>query len=69
MVSHQSDECGLLKNLLNQCLIRSIVGEFDKEIGFNYFRGMHLSDIIPKHSDIIPKHDSFQKVQRQNIGL
>ena len=62
MVSHQSDECGLLKNLLNQCLIRSIVGEFDKEIGFNYFRGMHLSDIIPKH-------DSFQKVQRQNIGL
>jgi hypothetical protein len=60
-VSHQSDECGLFKNLLNQCLIRSIVGQFDERIGLNYLRGMHLSDVIPDKS--------YRKGERQNIGL
>jgi AP endonuclease 1 len=51
------------KKLLNQCLNRSIVRKFDKEIGLKYLRGMHLSDIKP---------DSNLKkglLVRQNIGL
>ena len=31
------------KNLLNQCLNLSLVSEFDKEIGLDYLRAMHLN--------------------------
>ena len=34
-------------NLLNQCLNLSLVSEFDKEIGLDYFRAMHLSNSKP----------------------
>ena len=32
------------KNLLDQCLNLSLVSEFDKEIGLDHLRAMHLSD-------------------------
>ena len=50
-----------LKNLLDQCLNPSLVSEFDKEIGLNFYRAMHLSD---------SKTDcNLKKDHHQNIGL
>ena len=49
------------KKLLNQCLNLSLVSEFDKEIGLDYLRAMHLSD---SKTDYNSKKDHYQ-----NIGL
>ena len=51
----------LKKNLLDQYLNVSLVSEFDKEIGLDYLRAMHLSD---SKTDCNSKKDHYQ-----NIGL
>ena len=48
-------------NLLDQCLNLSLVSEFDKEIGLDHLRAMHLSD---SKNDCNSKND-----HHQNIGL
>ena len=56
-----ADSTSFLKYLLNQCLNLSLVSEFDKEIGLDYLRAMHLSD---SKTDCNSKKD-----HHQNIGL
>ena len=49
------------KNPLNQCLNLSLVSEFDKEIGLDYLRAMHLNG---------SKTDCNSKIDyHQNSGL
>ena len=50
-----------LKNLLDQCLNLSLVSKFDKEIGLDYLRAMHLSDS--------KNGCNSKKDHHQNIGL
>ena len=48
-----------LKKLLNQCLNLSLVSEFDKDIGLDYLRAMHLGD---SKTDCNSKKDYHQNI-------
>ena len=52
---------GQLQIILGTGTVNKVFDEFDKEVGFNYLRGMHLNDSKKALGTHVDRHDSIGK--------
>ena len=59
--SNLGSEFWQLKYIIDRVNDKKIFDEFDKEVGFNYLRGMHLNDSKKALGTHVDRHDSIGK--------